>query len=103
MNYGLDIDDLRRIRDVFAAHASVHKVVIFGSRAMGNNGPGSDIDLAIEGRNITFSEMLDIQQELESLGMLYQFDVQNIAAINDPEVLAHITRQGRAFYMAGAL
>ena len=101
MNYGLTATDIELINAVFASHPPVEEVVIFGSRAMGKNRPGSDIDLAVKGKDITFSDILQLLTELEQLGMLYTFDLQRYDAIKDPEVLSHINRMGKQFYRHG--
>ena len=98
MNFGLTSDDIKNINDVFAAHAAVQQVVIFGSRAMGSFKPGSDIDLAICGDNLKFSDILQLHQELEDLDTLYTFDLQRFDGIKDPDVLDHIKRAGKQFY-----
>ena len=98
MMYGLTEEDINSINEIFSAHPNISRVVIFGSRAMGNYKPGSDIDLAIMG-SLTYNDLLDLQHELEQLGMLYSFDLQRLTSINDPDVLAHIERAGKEFYL----
>jgi predicted nucleotidyltransferase len=44
----LTIDDIRQAASAAAAHASISRVYLFGSRARGDNEIGSDIDLAFE-------------------------------------------------------
>jgi uncharacterized protein len=102
MEYGILAEDIERIMSVFSAFPEVKQVILFGSRAMGTYKPGSDIDLAIEGNALTFSDMLDISARLEQLGLLYRFDLQNLAAIRDPDVLAHIHRVGKVLYNRGS-
>jgi predicted nucleotidyltransferase len=48
MNYGLDDASIKRIQEVFARFPQVEEVLLYGSRAMGNFRPGSDIDLTIK-------------------------------------------------------
>ena len=98
MDFGLSPDDIEQIKRVFSTHPAVNKVLVFGSRALGNYKPGSDIDLAIFGEQLSFDETLQIQHELDALGMLYNFDVQRMQSIKDPEVIAHIDRAGQSIY-----
>jgi predicted nucleotidyltransferase len=100
MEFGLDNSDIKRIKEVFAGFPQVKQVIVFGSRAMGNYKPGSDIDLAIQGDAITFDVVLEIIDCLERLGMLYRFDLQNLSSIKDPAVQEHIKRVGKEFYSA---
>ena len=98
MKYGLSSNDISLINSVFAVHPKVREVIIFGSRAMGNYKPGSDIDLAIIGQGIQFDDILQLHADLENLGLLNQFDLQRFDAIEDPSVLDHIRRVGKPFY-----
>ena len=98
MEYGLDATDVEHIKEVFAANPCVQQVILFGSRAIGNYKPGSDIDLALEGASLTFNDLLSLNDELDKLGTLYTFDLQNINSIKDTSVLDHIRRVGRVLY-----
>ena len=97
MLFGLDNEDIEKIKVIFKTHPAVESVTVFGSRAMGSYKPGSDIDMVIKG-NVSFSELLTINNELEDIGLLYTFDIQNIANITDRDVLDHISRVGKPFY-----
>jgi len=98
MDYGLSPDDILLIKKVFAANPKVYEVILFGSRAMGNYKAGSDIDLAVVSERITFDDLLDLGTQLEALGLLYKFDLQNLREIKDPDVIDHIQRVGKVFY-----
>ena len=50
MSYNLDKEDEKRIIEL-AKKYRVEKVILFGSRARGNNRPDSDVDLALSGGN----------------------------------------------------
>jgi predicted nucleotidyltransferase len=99
MIYGLDDDDIRKINAVFSSHSAVQEVIIFGSRAIGNYKPGSDVDLVVKGENLKHSDLLNLSVELDDLGALYTFDVQHYDAIRDADVLDHINRAGKQFYV----
>ena len=98
MKYGLTPEDISLISGVFAASPAVQQVIIFGSRAMGNYKPGSDIDLAIVGDLLSFNDILQLSGSLEQLGTLYSFDLQRFGAIKDPDLIDHIKRVGKQFY-----
>lgn len=40
---------ISQLIEIFSAYPEIEKVIVFGSRAMGKEKPGSDIDLAISG------------------------------------------------------
>lgn len=96
--FGLTNSEQELIRAVLRRHAEVTEAKIFGSRAKGNAQPNSDIDLALWGREIRFSELAAIAGELNELPLPYTFDVQAYDAIRHPPVREHIDRVGRSFY-----
>ena len=72
------------------------KVIIFGSRARGDNGPKSDIDLAIYGCK-NFSKL--VEQMNEELWSLLQLDIINMEGSNVSEELKQeIKRDGVILY-----
>ena len=70
------------------------RVVLFGSRARGDNWERSDVDLAVAGGDVVrFS--LDVDEELPTLLM---FDVVNLDGPVQPELLEEIQRDGVLLY-----
>lgn len=72
----------------------IEKVILFGSRARGDNRERSDIDLAVSGGNIT-DFTFGIEDEVWTLLM---FDVVNLDRPVQPELLAEIDRDGVVLY-----
>ena len=73
------------------------RVVLFGSRARGDNCERSDVDLAVAGGDVVrFS--LNVDEELPTLLM---FDVVNLNGPVQPELLAEIQRDGVLLYEKG--
>lgn len=86
----------RVYRDIvrFAKASSVEKLVLFGSRAKGNNTPRSDIDLAVYGGNFDqFFE--DIQEKTWSL---LRFDLIDMGRTVSSELQKEITGDGVIIY-----
>lgn len=77
-----------------AKKCGIRKVVLFGSRARGDNGSRSDIDLAVVGGNVTRFR-LDIDDEVRTLLM---FDVVNLDGPVQPVLLESIGREGIVLY-----
>jgi predicted nucleotidyltransferase len=70
------------------------KVILFGSRARGDNWERSDIDLAVCGGDVTrFS--LDVDEVIPTLLM---FDVVDLDEPVQPELRAAIQREGVVIY-----
>ena len=100
--FGLRADDLATITRILAQYPAVQTALIFGSRAKGNNKPGSDVDIALQGPTLTDQMAWDIAYQLnEETLMPYHFDVLNYHALANPDLVAHIDRVGKPFYITG--
>ena len=97
-NSGLTKEDVTDIKAIFSKYKQVEKVLIYGSRAMGNYKPASDIDLTLIGRNIDLSLQLKIEFDLDDLLLPYKFDISIYDKITNPEFIDHIKRVGKVFY-----
>lgn len=99
MNFGLKDSDLDYIKKTIEKFPEIEKAVIFGSRAMGNYKPGSDIDIGIYGENITFDTVSALHTMLEEMGPLpYFFDIVDYTHLNHKELKEHIDRIGKVIY-----
>ena len=97
--FGLKETTIEKIQLVFSKHKEIEKVIIYGSRAMGNFKNGSDIDVTLcGGKELTFDLMLTVMRELDDLLLPYTFDVSIFTDIRDPDVRDHIQRVGIIFY-----
>jgi len=94
---GLTRHDRDLIRDVLARHPEVRRVTLFGSRAMGTFGRGSDIDLALEGPDLDARTLTRIATELEDSDLPYKVDLLLRDDQLEPKLEAHIRRHGRPF------
>lgn len=73
---------------------NIKKVILFGSRARGDNTERSDIDLAVSGGNIG-EFYLDLEEEARTLLM---FDVVNLDRKISDELQEEIKRDGVILY-----
>jgi len=96
--YGLSDIVIADICSVFKKYPNIQKVLIFGSRAKGNYSEGSDIDLAVVGEDITFNQLMDINIQIEDLGLLYKVDVVDYKKNIGTPIGDHIDRVGLLFY-----
>ena len=71
------------------------KVILFGSRARGDNKPASDIDLAVDadGKPVDFRELFRAKNTLENLNMPYKTDLVDVNGVVD-ELRAVILKEG---------
>jgi uncharacterized protein len=98
MRYGLKEQTIESICGVFARHPLVEKAMLYGSRAMGNFKPGSDIDLTLFGESLTSLELGIIDEELDDLLLPYQIDLSIFHRIENMDLREHIERVGVVFY-----
>ncbi len=98
MPFGLKQSQVNAINSIFKEFVAIEKVIIYGSRAKGSHKPGSDIDLVIEGNELTFSELLSIENKIDDLLLPYKIDLSPKKSISSEELLAHIDRVGKVFY-----
>ncbi len=73
--YGLSPDALNQIIGILSACPAVEQTILFGSRATGTFKPGSDVDLALGGKNLTFDDVLSLKTALEETTLPYTFDL----------------------------
>ena len=100
--YGLSDKTIEVITAVFARHPEVERVMLYGSRAMGNHRTGSDIDLSLQGGDdLTDLVLYSILRELDDLPLPYSFDVSVHSMIENEALLDHIRRRGAVLYERG--
>jgi len=91
-SYGLILEALQNIPEL-------DKAVIFGSRAMGNYKSGSDIDIAVYGKELTFSLVTQLHGKLnERLPIPYYIDIVHVDILKNQELLAHICQEGKVLF-----
>jgi predicted nucleotidyltransferase len=101
MSFGLSDAALDAIRGVLLQYPGVEEAVVFGSRSLGREHPGSDVDIALRGE-VSPLEAESIALELDDLPLPFHFDVQAIATIHHHGLLAHISRAGQTVYRKAA-
>lgn len=96
MNHGLIAQDLKHIREAVSDVKEIDQVILFGSRAKGTHDRGSDVDLSISGKGITYDTILRLSRNLnEERPLPYFFDIVNYDSLEEDEpIRAHIDRVG---------
>lgn len=98
MKFGLKENTIKKIKEVFAQFPEVEEVTLYGSRAMGNHRPGSDIDLTFKGKDLNLRILNRISDKLDDLLLPYTFDLSIYDHIENPDLVDHIRRVGKVFY-----
>jgi predicted nucleotidyltransferase len=96
---GLVEGDLQNVVSVLIQFPEVELASVFGSRAKGNYKNGSDVDIALKGKQLSFMIVARINSILnEETSMPYRFDVLNYETITNNELKDHIDRIGLVIY-----
>ncbi|MDT3698010.1 MAG: nucleotidyltransferase domain-containing protein [Thermincola sp.] len=102
--FGITEKSFRMLMETFTHYPQVEEVIIFGSRAKGNYKKGSDIDLAIKGKECTESLALTLGSYInEKLPIPYMVDVLDYRSLKNQDLRRHIDRVGIKFYSRDAL
>jgi predicted nucleotidyltransferase len=96
--YGLLEKDLEGIVSIFKSNPGVEELLLFGSRAKGNNVSGSDIDLAIKGKGLNLDDILNAKNEIDKLSLPYKTDIIIYERIKDTNLSDHIDRVGISLF-----
>lgn len=96
--FGLPEEAIEKIRAIFGKYPEINSVILYGSRAKGNERPASDIDLCIDGDMLTLSQLLKIENELDDLLLPWKIDLSLKHQIDNQLLLKHINNDGILFY-----
>ncbi len=83
---------------IISANDRVEKAVLFGSRATGTNTVSSDVDIALFGNCLTFTDQARISAALEALPMVQSVDLVLYESIQKEALKGHIRKQGITWY-----
>ncbi len=90
---GLPAEDSHRLLAVMEGHPAVEQVWLYGSRAMGRHRRGSDIDLCIEGPQLSHADRLELMGTIDDLLLPWQVDLSLWNEVND-DLREHVRRVG---------
>lgn len=95
--FGLPEESIAKICNIFSQYPQIENIVLYGSRAKGNYRPGSDIDLSILAENLTLSDLLAIENQIDDLLLPWSVDLSPPHKIDNPALVEHINRVGVPF------
>lgn len=96
--FGIEPGHLQAIVAIFAAFPEIQRVRIFGSRALGKERPGSDLDLSIEGEDVALETLHGIQARYEELYLPWKLDLVCYEDLQNAALKDHIDRVGKEIY-----
>ena len=96
---GLNICDIYDdVKNIAAKYEAIEKVVLFGSRARGDNREKSDIDIAVFPKEYSFEEEAAFWLEIEDIDTLLKFDIVVVSDDTERELIENIERDGILIY-----
>ncbi len=73
------------------------RILLFGSRAEGKHKPGSDFDIALDGKKISVRKMRELREKLEKVSGLHKVDIIFLESV-DKEFKDIVLRRGKILY-----
>jgi predicted nucleotidyltransferase len=86
-----------QLLEVLRAHPDVESIWLYGSRAMGRQGPSSDIDLTLGGDRLSHNDLLQLMARIDDLLLPWQVDLSLRAALPQ-DLLEHVARVGQCLW-----
>ncbi|NFN18581.1 nucleotidyltransferase domain-containing protein [Clostridium botulinum] len=91
----LDIEIINSIQDICKRYNFIEKVIIFGSRARGDNDVKSDIDIAVYSKKPILEFIEDVEMNTRTL---LEFDFSHMNSIQDEFFVEQVTKDGIIIY-----
>lgn len=97
-NCGLNEKEWQEIRSYLADNPRIDRAILYGSRAKGCHKPFSDVDLTLEGKDLTRRDLLDLAAQLDDSLLPYTFDLSVFGQLKNEQLRDHIHRCGIVVY-----
>ena len=91
---GIPAGSASKLLNVLTGQSQLEAIWLFGSRAMGCQQPGSDIDLCLEAPQLGHSDLLRLMNAVDDPYLPWRVDLLLLHQL-DAEVRAHVHRVGR--------
>lgn len=88
---------LEKIQLILSRYPEIEKALIFGSRALGTQKTGSDVDVVLFG-DISDLTLGKIRNQAEDTTMPYFFDIITYSSIANEDLREHIDKYGQQVY-----
>lgn len=89
---------LKTLYDIFGKYSEIEKVILFGSRARGDNKANSDVDLCIFGEKLTHLVYAKVTMDINEINTPLSFDILNFNELNKKELIDNILKEGVEIY-----
>ncbi len=97
--FGLKDNIINIIVNELSKFKEIKRALIFGSRAKKNYKQGSDIDIAIIGKDINYDIVIKLKTILNQESAIPHYvDIVHYNEISNPDLTEHIDRVGKDFF-----
>ena len=94
MDDGLKDKHRDALKSLLFSESKVKRVILFGSRAMGNFKPTSDVDLCLRGEALKLEDLVRLSAKIDDLPMAQRVDLVLYHTLESEELLKHIREFG---------
>lgn len=91
---GLKPHHFKWVNTVLRDNSRVNHAWIFGSRALGTFKDSSDIDIALQGEQLTLDDIAQMQDQFEQSCLPFKVDFVVMHKIKSIELVEHIKQRG---------
>ncbi len=98
LRHGLPEVAIEKILGILTGYPAIERVILYGSRAKGNWRRGSDIDLCIDGADLSLRDLDEIDARIDDLLLPWKVDITVLQQIDNPDLVEHIERVGVRLY-----
>jgi predicted nucleotidyltransferase len=96
-SFGIAPNVVAKLRQAFDGIPELDAVWVYGSRARGHARLESDIDLAVDAREMDDGAFRRLRSRLDALDLIYRLDVVHLQTIRNAEFRARIERDRKVF------
>ena len=89
------------LMEIFSKQAGIHRVIVYGSRAMGRYREGSDIDIVLDAPKLLFSDSSALMISLSDSMIPQEVDLALLHEVTNADLLSHIERVGVVVFEGG--
>ncbi|WP_053405524.1 nucleotidyltransferase family protein [Persicobacter sp. CCB-QB2] len=98
-DFGISEQSWRQLIEALSRFPQIERAVIFGSRALGNYKRGSDIDLAIYGKQVDERLLFQLRSFIEEETFIpYFMDILHYEKITHLPLRNHIDQEGKVIF-----
>lgn len=88
----------QQLEEIFNKYLEIDKVLLFGSRARGDNKYNSDVDLCIIGDSLSHLTLAKINMDINEIDTHLSFDVLAFNELSKAELIKNIMEEGVVIY-----